>query len=235
MIVMGLFKEFSVVFISFTLHEVGHLFFLKLFNYKINKITIYPFGGVIDFINKPDFLYRYFFISIGGILVNFILLVFGYIFNLPLLIKINIIFIFFNLIPIYPLDGAKVLLCFMKFISPYYFAKKIIYYISLFLSLVFFIFLFLNLNAYIFLFFLLIFCYLNYYGITKFHLEYNNFLLSRHINQNNKLKSKKIDKFNDPIKSIYYGYNMLFDFDGFILKEEEVLNKFFKNKNENLK
>jgi hypothetical protein len=66
-------------------------------------------------------------------------------------------------------------------------------------------------------------------------LEYNNFLLSRHINQNNKLKSKKIDKFNDPIKSIYYGYNMLFDFDGFILKEEEVLNKFFKNKNENLK
>ena len=97
-IVLGFSKEFIIVLLSFLFHELGHFLFLYLFKYKIKSISVYPFGGVIDYLNKPDFLYRYFFISVGGILVNSILFIFGCIFKLDILMDVNLLFILINLI-----------------------------------------------------------------------------------------------------------------------------------------
>lgn len=229
-IVIGLYQEFFIVLFSFLFHELGHLLFLYIFKYKINKITIYPFGGVIDFNNKPDFLYRYFLISIGGLLFNFLLIVFGYLFDLKLLVNINILFVILNLIPIYPLDGSKILLSFLKMFFPYHFCKKIIYYLSIIFSFCVFVFILRIYRAYILFLFLFLFVSINYLAIKSYSLEYNNFLLQRHLYPNKSLKNKVVKFFENPVLFLFYGKNMIFDFEEFMLCEEDVLNKYFKNK-----
>ena len=71
-ILLGLAKEFFLILFCLILHETGHLIFIKLFKYKINKITLYPFGGVIIYENKNDFIFKSVLICLGGILCNFL-------------------------------------------------------------------------------------------------------------------------------------------------------------------
>ncbi len=147
----GYIKNIFIIFSICLIHEMGHIFFIKLFNYKVLSISITPFGGytyiekkINSDINK-DLL-----ISIGGILIQLIFLLFLFIFknnfNLityNLYIKYNIILIIFNLIPIIPLDGNKIIhLLFEKFFS---------YHLSY------------RLNSIISFFFLILFIFMNYY------------------------------------------------------------------------
>ena len=158
-IVLGFSKEFIIVLLSFLFHELGHFLFLYLFKYKIKSISVYPFGGVIDYLNKPDFLYRYFFISVGGILVNSILFIFGCIFKLDILMDVNLLFILINLIPIHPLDGSKILLFALKLLVPYYYCKRLIYFISITLTFASFFVIFCFYSGHILILFLCMFLY----------------------------------------------------------------------------
>lgn len=227
-IVTGLYLEFFIVFLSFLLHELGHLFFIKLFNYEVKKVTIFPFGGVIDYKFKSDFLYRYFLISIGGIIVNLIIYMVSFFLNFTLIKEVNLLFVLINLIPIFPLDGAKILLFGMKIIFPYYYAKKFIYVFSILSSLVIFIILYFKFSALILFVFLCLFIKENIFGYKNFKIEYSQFLLSRSMYKNPSLKKKKILKFTNPLNSLFYGYNMIFDFGSFELDEEEMFKKYTK-------
>ena len=117
----GLFKDIIVLYIIIIIHELGHIFFMKIFHKKILKITIYPFGGITTYeslINhniKEELL-----IALGGIL--FQLVFFLFIINCKfinsytyqLFINNNLSLLIFNLIPLIPLDGSKIIKLIME-------------------------------------------------------------------------------------------------------------------------
>ena len=115
----GLFKLIVLIFSIIIIHEIGHILIAKLFKRKITSVHILPFGGLI----KMDELvstniYEDLIISIGGILSQLILGFIMYILNnyhiidesfYKLFFTYNKIIMGFNLIPICPLDGYRML------------------------------------------------------------------------------------------------------------------------------
>ncbi len=124
----GYIKNISIIFIIVLIHELGHVFFFRIYNIEIEKIVIYPFGGV-TYINKRihERIYKDILISLGGIIFQLGLFVIFYLlyrnnfivistYNLFKLYNFNIIL--FNLIPIIPLDGSKLILTILsKYLS----------------------------------------------------------------------------------------------------------------------
>ena len=115
----GLFKYLILVFIIIIIHECGHIMMAKYFKRQITSISILPFGGLMkmDSYISSD-IFEDLLIAVGGILFNLILGIVTYaLFNLGILdydkynlIKTyNSIVIGFNLLPICPLDGYKML------------------------------------------------------------------------------------------------------------------------------
>lgn len=108
------FKEFLTFMLIISVHECGHLTFALLFHWKIEKVIFLPFGGMIRFqekLNRP--IYQEFFIALGGPLFQILFYqVYPTIYHYPLL--------FFNLLPIYPLDGSKFLFLLCNFLISYY-------------------------------------------------------------------------------------------------------------------
>jgi len=139
----GYLKNISIIFFICLIHEMGHIFFIKLFKYEIVSVELLPFGGftttnklINSNINK-DII-----IAFGGILFQIIFIIFLYLlknnFNLityNLFINYNFILIIFNLIPIIPLDGNNILHLFLE----KFFSYKISYYLNLIFSLIFLI------------------------------------------------------------------------------------------------
>ena len=125
----GLFKEFLLVFSIIIIHELGHLFSAVYYKWDIDKISIYPYGGCVSFnekLNRP--IREEFIILIMGPLVQvFYLLVFylffrfGFVsFKTFVLFKTyNFTLLCFNLLPIYPLDGGRIVNLLFNFFLPY--------------------------------------------------------------------------------------------------------------------
>lgn len=125
----GSFKQVILSFLIIIWHEMGHIFFLRIFKVSIDKISIYPFGGLITtnkLLNYPPL--RELFISLGGIINQLILAFcfkklfsFNYInsYTYYLFMKLNLSILYFNLIPIYPLDGYLILSSILNIWIPY--------------------------------------------------------------------------------------------------------------------
>lgn len=115
---IGRVNELLIIFISITIHELGHLLIAKCFNININKLALTPIGFMAN-INYSDYkrYYHEIIISIAGPAVNLLAALAGYIISLYFLDKFNNIgfFIlvnfslaFINILPILPLDGGKI-------------------------------------------------------------------------------------------------------------------------------
>ena len=130
------FKDVIILFIILVYHELGHLYWLKRYNKEVLNITIYPFGGITKYnslVNhniKEEIL-----ISLGGIINQIILyLPLIIIYNLKLInfytydmfLTYNTLLIFFNLLPIIPLDGSKFFNLLLELFLPYHLSNKII-------------------------------------------------------------------------------------------------------------
>ena len=50
----GMFKEFTFVFILIFFHELGHAITGILLGFKLDKIIIYPYGGLTKFNNLEN-------------------------------------------------------------------------------------------------------------------------------------------------------------------------------------
>ncbi len=208
----GYIKNISLILIIVIIHELGHVFFFKLFNITIEKIIIYPFGGV-TYINKKihERIYKDILISIGGIFFQIILFILFYLlyryniivlstYNLFKLYNINIII--FNLIPIIPLDGSKLLLSILTKFFPFkrsYLLMIIIGFISLLLFIIFnFVYQVNDLILYIFLIFKLIEVIKEFkYIMNKFYLErimYNNYY-DKIISNCHNINNLRLDKY----------------------------------------
>lgn len=127
-LILLLFSKNPFSIISFVLcvflHELGHYFVSALLGYKLNKITFMPFGASLSGTENAFFSTKHeTMVALAGPLVNLILLTFClalfwcfpyfYIF-LEDFYFANLITFIFNLLPVYPLDGGRVLYAFFK-------------------------------------------------------------------------------------------------------------------------
>lgn len=217
----GHIKSVFLILIIVLIHEFGHVFFFFLFNIEIESIVIFPFGGVTK-VNKKvhERIYKDVLISLGGIIFQIILYGLFYLMhNQGIVVKstfelfknYNISIIFFNLLPMIPLDGSKL---YFALISKFFSYK--ISYLSMivlgvisFLSFVVYNFIF-KLNDLVIYIFLIIKIYeaiKNYkYIINRFYLErilYDNYYDGIVINSSiDKMKINKFYFFKDGKKLI---------------------------------
>ncbi len=145
-IIMGELSTFLICFIFVLLHEWTHYIVAVLFHYKIDKMELNLWGGVLnmqDYVLKPS---HEIVILISGPLLNlFFALAFNFLyqyFSHPLIkeiVFVNTVLGTFNLMPISPLDGGKIIRLYLSYFIGYGKAIKI----SLIFSKIFSIMLFL--------------------------------------------------------------------------------------------
>ena len=226
----GFIKIGLIIFFIVIFHELGHVFFIKLFKYKIIDITIYPFGGIIKTdkdINTPP--NKELLISSGGILAQIILFII--ISFLPiniltkeLLYKYNLSIMFFNILPIIPLDGSIIINSLLNKVFSY----KISYYLYIIISILFtIIYLLFNywysINNYLIV---SLFIIKTYYAIKNYKYLKTRFLLERYLNKYDfKYISTKIGNL-DILKLDTYQY---FRENGSIVSEHTKLKEKFDN------
>ena len=137
-LMVGLFKELITFLFIIIIHELGHVIASVIFNWKIDKISIMPFGAITIFretLNRP--MIEEFIILIMGPLFQFInYIIFKDI--TPYFNYYNYGIFIFNMLPIYPLDGYKLYSILLNKIIPYKYVMKIMLIIS-FISLIIFV------------------------------------------------------------------------------------------------
>ncbi len=107
---LGYIEQFFIFFIIITIHELTHILVAKMFKVKLVKLIIYPLGqmAVLDniFLIKP--IKRILIICLAPIMNIFLGFMFIFLDNEFLAIA-NFSIGIFNSLPIYPLDGGKLL------------------------------------------------------------------------------------------------------------------------------
>lgn len=116
-----------IAFLLFSLlHEIGHYLVAYYFQFHIQYIMILPFGA---FLSLHDFgkhkVEEEIIMLLTGPLVNMILMIIFYILHQRYLLIINLFICVFNLLPIYPLDGSKILHLLLSYLMDY---KKTFYF-----------------------------------------------------------------------------------------------------------
>lgn len=179
-------REMLIIYFILIIHEIGHYIFFRYYNIKVNKIVIYPYGGMIDnnmLINTNS--KKVLIISLGGIFIQiilyfiiFLLYKIGFVESsfYNIFFKYNLYIILFNLIPIYPLDGFKILNSLLELVLSFKLSLKFSIIFNFIFIMLFFLYLYVfKINNYIIIIFLL--CSLvNYiksikYIVNKFYLE----------------------------------------------------------------
>ena len=220
---IGHFRFISYFMILIIVHELGHILVSLIFKWNIERIILLPFGGLTKYneiINRP--LIEEFLIAIAGITFQtiFFLLIKDYI-SYKYFSIINYFIIIFNLIPIYPLDGSKLLNVFFNKITSYKNSLLLTIIIS-YIFIIFFSLTFFRINK--ILSFILIFLLLEVNKLYKERKElFNKFLLERHLNEFKFKKKKTINKVDKMKKD----YRHLFYIDGKYLTESYFLKKKF--------
>lgn len=227
-LIFGFTKQLILMIFVLMLHELGHLFFLKQFKREIVSLTVFPFGGIITHSNScNEENHQELLISSGGIIINIIILLISYLLNLEMLMLVDILILMFNILPIYPLDGGKIL----KVLFGTFFSYNITIKINLFISFTAICTLFVVNTIYIKSIYITLLCFtllkLNYDYLISIKKEYQIFLTNKYLYPNNELKEKKVHHFKLPINKLYLGKNVVFILEELEIKEYDVLRKHF--------
>lgn len=102
---------FFIIFVL--LHEIGHLLTGIVVGFVPKKFIIMPFGFKIKFkeiMTNKSTEQKKIIVAASGPILNLIIITIAIIFKLDLnIIYINLTIALFNLLPIYPLDGGRIL------------------------------------------------------------------------------------------------------------------------------
>ena len=221
-----------VLGITVFVHELGHFLTASILKVELDKIYIYPFGGISKFnIELNERLERELLILVLGPLSQFlfalILESLSFFSHYSKIIEIyNYTILGFNLLPIYPLDGGKLINILLSYISSFKRSLNITLIISYFVITIIGIKLLLSDFS---LSIIMIICFLIY----KVNIEWKNkkylndkFLLERYLHNYSFKKRKYVSSTDDMMRNKYH----LFKIDGKYHTEREVLFNKFKNK-----
>ncbi len=202
----GLFKDVLSLFLIIIIHELGHVLISLLFKWKIQKIDITICGGFITYDDIIDKAFNQeIIISLAGFFFQFILyLITCLLFYLKvidiklfsLINRYNLSIFLFNVLPIYPLDGSKLLFVLYCMIMPYKKALKLINitsFISIFMVIIYFV----IFNVKFEYSYIMIICFIliKIINFTKdIPYLFNKFLFQRYIYGTNSKKYKYINK-----------------------------------------
>lgn len=137
----GYAKYLFFIFLIVIIHETGHIVFAKIFKRHISKVEFLPFGGLlkIDSLISMN-IFEDLLIAVGGIFAQCL---FGFYLRFlnahctinastfEFLQNYNILIMLFNLIPICPLDGYKVLKLLLETSVPFSKTFKIMRWVSI--------------------------------------------------------------------------------------------------------
>lgn len=101
---------FTITFIFIILHEIGHIVSGILLGLKINKLQLNIAGISLEFKNYgKERKINNIIIDLAGPLINLISAIIGIFIKLEIIIYVNAMLFIINMLPIYPLDGGRVL------------------------------------------------------------------------------------------------------------------------------
>lgn len=223
----GYFKNFIYITTIIIVHEIGHISLAYFFKWKIEKVVLLPFGGITIFnehLNRK--ITEEFLILLAGPIFQ---IVFVNIINIflksSLFYEYHLILLIFNLIPIIPLDGSKLI----NLLTDYFFSYKKSLIINIIISWIFIMILFIYImNKFNFLLFLsLIFLikkniteYKNYkYKINLFLLE--RYRYSFDFKKYSYIKGLNVYDLKRDKKGIFIDQNMEYT-------EKQILQKVFQ-------
>jgi len=220
--ITGNFKGFFFFSLITVVHECGHIFTAIYYKWKIEEVILLPFGALTIFhekINKP--LKEEFMILIMGPLIQllFVFLFFG---NSVDIINYSNLILMFNMLPIYPLDGSKLLNIILNKITSFKKSHLITIYMSLFTI----VFLLLKTSFNLILILILLFVFVKVFEEYKNHDNiFNKFLLERY-NSNFNFKKEKIIK-GEKLQKMKRDYRHIFYNNHKYITEREMLKKRF--------
>ncbi|MDR7001492.1 M50 family metallopeptidase [Neobacillus niacini] len=141
------FREVCLLLGIIFIHEMGHAAAASFFSWRIKKITLLPFGGVAEMDehgNRPlkeeaivvlaGPLQHVWMVGLGFLLYSFSLVPADVFY---LFFQYNLMIFIFNLFPVWPLDGGKLVFLLMSYKKSFPFAHRVTLQIS-FISLTIF-------------------------------------------------------------------------------------------------
>ena len=194
---------------------------------KLKRIEIYPYGGCSKLeydINIP--LYKELLVLVMGPLTQIIFTYFIYHLSLvsDYFFLYSRLILLFNLLPIYPLDGGKIVNIFLSYIISFYRSLKITFNISYFIYITLVYLVIINKNKNLFIFLILISLGIDLYkGIEMGNIIFRKFILERYLNNYLFRKSKRISSLYK-MKKGYYHY---FYINNELVEENKYLKKIF--------
>ena len=233
-IITGYFPNIIIFTSIILIHELGHYIIAKIYNLNPVKITIYPFGGITKLnhlINTK--IYKELYVSISGILFQSI-----YFIIITILYKNNIIreyiynifynyhysILLFNLLPIHPLDGSKILNLLLSIFIPYKLTNKLTILISITTTIII-----LTINYYKFNYTTILILTIIINNIIKYYKNmnylFNKFLLERYLYQITPRKIKKINKITNMYKEKYH---IIKENNKYLTEKQVLKNRFSK-------
>lgn len=191
-ILTGSFIEILLLFSIVFVHEWGHITVAKAFHWKIRQIQILPFGGVAEVEEQVPPSKEEVLVTLAGPLQNVMMMGIGYVMVETgvwsvswgsYFIQSNFMIALFNLMPIPPLDGGKLMHVCLCYCMPYYQALKLTALIGMFLCtgmIGFSIYCMFISGIPLHLMIIAIFLfYSNWYSLKYFHYQFLRFLMSR--------------------------------------------------------
>lgn len=212
-VITGYFPNLIIFTSIIIIHEFGHYLIAKIIGLNPLEITIYPFGGITKMDNLINTrIEKELIVAISGVLFQslyyFIILILykhtfirDYIFNIYKMYHYNILY--FNLLPIYPLDGMIILNLILSKFIPYKVTMKINIFISIITTIIILKTNYYNVNyTTILISTIIIDNLVKYY--KNINYLFNRFLLERYLHRLYFSKTKAVNKIDNLYKDKYH-------------------------------
>jgi len=232
-ILTGYFSNLIIFTTIIIFHEIGHYIIAKINNLNPKKIIIYPFGGITilnNLINTK--ITKELMVASSGILfqtIYYLIILYlfknniirPYVFNF--FTKYHYAILLFNILPIHPLDGSKILTLLLSKIIPYKLTNKLNIIISIITGIII-----LYLNYYKFNYTTILIITIIIDNLIKYYQNinyyFNKFLLERYLYNIPLNKTIKISKITNMYKEKYH----IIKENNMYLTEKQYLNNRFK-------
>ena len=100
-------RMYLIIMMFSILHEMGHIMAGLILKMKLEKIELMPFGLSVSFFKGITTNIKEIFVALAGPIMSLALAIIGSEFEV--IVYSNILICLFNLIPLYPLDGGRII------------------------------------------------------------------------------------------------------------------------------